>query len=159
MGSGKSHTGKELATHLRLRFVDLDDEIERLAGCSVSQIFAEHGEETFRELEARALRSFAGSGVIIATGGGAPCFHDGMAYMNQTGITIFLDPSTEILIARLSDGRGHRPLLQSETNLRELVTNKLSARRPTYECAQIHLHYADPKFDVTGWLTKRLDNY
>lgn len=154
MGSGKSYTGKLLAEKLGLNFVDLDTKIEAAAGRTVSEIFATSGEEAFRKLEAEALRDNETEGAVVATGGGAPCFHRNMEYMNEAGLTVFLDPSLDILVQRLEAGRDHRPLLQQEETLQTIIEKKLAARRPIYEQAQVQVTYDDPQFDVVAFLTK-----
>lgn len=153
MGAGKSYTGKLLAKLLRVPFIDLDERIESAAGKTISAIFAEDGEEVFREYERQALRACAQlDGGVIATGGGAPCFHDGMDWMNDQGLTVFLDPTLEILFARLASGRSHRPLLEQEQAFQKAAASKLAARRPTYEKAQLQLRITDPNADVARYL-------
>lgn len=153
MGSGKSHTGKHLAELLRFDFLDLDAEIERAAGKTISEIFASEGEKTFRQTEHEVLLSTANRrNTVIATGGGAPCFHNGMNWMNAHGTTVFQDPPLSVLITRLTAGREHRPLLQSVSELEADIAARLAARRPTYEKAQIHLRPTDPNTDVARLL-------
>ena len=153
MGSGKSHTGTRLAELLNVPLVDLDDEIETAAGMTIAEIFAAEGEEAFRLRERAALRATTRHPVaIVSTGGGAPCFHDGMRWMNDHGTTVFLDPPPDVLLARLDAGRAHRPLLQAQDDLREQVIARLAARRPVYEKAKIHLRPTDPNADVARLL-------
>ncbi|MBC6995239.1 shikimate kinase [Neolewinella lacunae] len=157
MGSGKSWTGQRLAALLGLPFVDLDAEVETLTEMSIPTLFSRYGEAAFRDLEAQALRQFpAGRAVVLATGGGAPCFHGGMDWMNEQGCTVFLDPSPTILLARLNAGRAHRPLLGTTEELAIFIANKLAERRPTYEKAKIHLPIEDPNADVARLLYDRL---
>jgi shikimate kinase len=157
MGSGKSYVGSRLATELGLPFIDLDAEIEAKAGKPITAIFAEDGEAVFRRLETEALRGTAAHpAFVLATGGGAPCFHDNMAWMNANGITVFLDPDLEVLLTRLEAGRDHRPVLQSGTALRQLVVEKLADRRPIYEQAAIHLSGSEADGAVECTLMDRL---
>ncbi len=73
MGSGKTSFGRRLARKLDYDFVDIDQEVESLAGQKVAGVFAERGEEGFRNLECEVLRRTAqSSGVVVATGGGPP---------------------------------------------------------------------------------------
>lgn len=149
MGSGKSYAGIRLAERLGLPFTDLDAEIERTAGKTINDVFAQDGESTFRKLEAKTLRATAQAPVgVVATGGGAPCFHDGMAWMNEHGTTVFLDPPLNVLLARLEEGRAHRPLLQTGAALETFVVEKLAVRRPVYEQAQIQITVTDPGVDL-----------
>ncbi|MFK8165027.1 MAG: shikimate kinase [Lewinella sp.] len=157
MGSGKSYVGSRLATELGVPFIDLDAEIEATTSKSISAIFADDGEAEFRRLETEALRTTAAlPAFVLATGGGAPCFNNNMAWMNANGITVFLDPDLEVLLKRLEAGRDHRPLLQSGTALRKLVSDKLAARRPVYEQATIHLQGSEADGAVECTLMDRL---
>src|SRR6202166_4028997 len=76
MGSGKSTVGRMLAAQLAWRFADLDAEIERESGVSISQIFAQKGEAVFREIEHECLErvlhaaSARNSQLVLALGGG-----------------------------------------------------------------------------------------
>jgi shikimate kinase len=141
-GSGKSTLGRPLAEALLLPFVDQDKEIERRAGKTVQAIFAEDGEAYFRLLESEVLKHWAATDMnfVMATGGGAPCFHDGMAVINEAGISVFLDVPVEELLSRTAADKG-RPLLQAE-DLAEKKT-KLTAlydrRQTCYAQAQIAL--------------------
>jgi len=149
MGSGKSYAGIRLAEYLGLPFTDLDAEIERTAGKTINDVFAKDGEVAFRALEAETLRATAQAPAgVVATGGGAPCFHEGMAWMNENGTTVFLDPPLQVLLKRLEEGRAHRPLLQSGTALETFVVEKLTVRRPVYERAQIQITVADTSINL-----------
>src|SRR5690348_5526014 len=90
-GSGKSTLGKQIAQTLSIPFVDLDHEIEASESKPVKDIFNEQGEEYFRDLEAKTLLSWAFSdkSFVMATGGGAPCFNNGMEVINESGISVF----------------------------------------------------------------------
>jgi len=157
MGAGKSHDGRRLAELLDLPFHDLDTQIEAAAGKSIKDIFADDGEEYFRQLEKQVLLATADlSPAIIATGGGAPCFHDNMDWMNENGITVFLDPPLSVLVKRLEAGRAHRPLLHKAEELASFVSAKLSARRSFYEKARIHVRPTDDTPDVTRLLQEQL---
>ena len=91
MGAGKTTVGKELAKLAGLSFIDLDYYIEGRYHKAVSQIFAERGEEAFREIERNMLHEVAEfEDVLISTGGGAPCFFDNMEFMNASGTTVYL---------------------------------------------------------------------
>jgi len=114
-GSGKSTLGRLLAAELSLPFEDLDATIEARERRTIPEIFAEKGEDYFRLLESQCLQEFAASAnhFVMSTGGGTPCFYNGMDIINDSGISVFLDvPLTEIS-ARISQ-EMHRPLLQVE---------------------------------------------
>ncbi|NBO58387.1 MAG: shikimate kinase [Chitinophagia bacterium] len=119
MGSGKSHCGKKIAVHLGVPFIDLDEEIEKAEKKSISNLFAEEGEVEFRKMEASALRAFvkkysidkSSVNAVVSCGGGTPCYHDNMDFMNQHGLTVWLNPAIEMLVDRLKKGQDHRPLI------------------------------------------------
>lgn len=139
-GSGKSTLGKQLARKLNATFIDLDHEIERHEQRTVSEIFEQSGEAFFREVESKLLREFASSSAsfVMATGGGAPVFHDGMKVINESGVSVFLDVPIDMLV-RHTAKRSTRPLLKndSEQELHEKLSNIRSARLHTYQQAQI----------------------
>ena len=115
-GSGKTTLGKELADTLGLRFIDLDDAIIAEAGKTIPEIFAHQGEGNFRIMEREVLHSISAieDDFVMATGGGAPCYHFNMDFMNDHGQTVFLDVSPGDLAIRLMDeGIEKRPLFKS----------------------------------------------
>ena len=139
MGSGKSTLGRRLAKLAQMNFIDLDKYIEERHCRSVPQLFAEEGEACFRELEHKALVEVSEfDNVVIATGGGAPCFFDNMELMNCTGITLFLDFSPAILTGRLLRSKTERPLIKGKSpeELRLFISETLERRRPFYAKAR-----------------------
>ncbi|MFV0553135.1 MAG: shikimate kinase [Mangrovibacterium sp.] len=135
MGCGKTTLGRELAKELGLNFIDLDKFIEAKHFKSIPQIFAETGEEDFRKKEHACLKEVSEfEDVVIATGGGVPCFFDNIDIMNRTGACIFLDISPEVLVERLSKSGSERPLVKgkSREELTALVDDMLVNRRPFY---------------------------
>ena len=139
MGAGKTTVGKELAKLAGLSFIDLDYYIEGRYHKAVSQIFAERGEEAFREIERNMLHEVAEfEDVLISTGGGTPCFFDNMDYMNHTGETVFLDVCPEVLFRRLKIAKAKRPLLANKTDeeLMQVITSALEKRLPYYSKAK-----------------------
>lgn len=149
MGSGKNYWAEKLSHEMNIPWFDLDSEIEKRQGQRIRDIFSDRGEGFFRRLEADVLRSVSrnrhkvGSGYssIVATGGGAPCFHDNMDWMNQHGITVWLNPSVEELEARLSPERAHRPLLQNldDDKLKEFIKSKIDERQEFYSKAKLEI--------------------
>lgn len=139
MGSGKTTLGRALAAAIGIPFIDLDHYIEQRYRKTISQLFAERGEEGFREIERRMLHEVGEfEDVIISTGGGTPCFFDNIEYMNEQGTTVYLDVPVERLFIRLSIARSKRPLIK-EKNDEELMTfieEQLAKRAPHYSKAQ-----------------------
>jgi shikimate kinase len=139
-GSGKTTLGKLLAEELHVPFVDMDWEIEKKEKKSIKEIFSQQGEDHFRQLESEVLREWAGSqqNFVMGTGGGAPCFYNGMEVINQSGLSIFLDVPVEELKLRLALATD-RPLLNAGDEKEK--ENKLNALRtsriPIYSKAHI----------------------
>lgn len=160
MGSGKSHTGRQLAGKLGYAFVDLDDRIEAEAGMDIPAIFRRDGEDEFRRIEQKVLHATQNlQATVISTGGGTPCFFDNMDWMNRHGLTIFLDASAEVLARRLMPERAHRPLLQpyNRDTLIDFIRSKLAERMYFYQKAQIHFLQPESSGDVATALLKQMD--
>ena len=139
MGAGKTTLGKAFARAMGLTFVDLDWYIEERYHKTVSQIFAERGEDGFRELEKRMLHEASDfENVVISVGGGTPCFFDNMDYMNQVGETVFLDVDNQVLFRRLKVAKQQRPLLVNKTDeeLMAFIQEALGKRLPHYTKAK-----------------------
>lgn len=130
-----------LAKHYGYDFIDLDQYLEKKAGKAIPEIFSEQGEKAFRELEAAALRTIIQEKVVVATGGGTPCFQDNLAWMNEQGISIFIDVPLPLIIERLLKRPSSRPLLKdvSMKDLPDFVESLLAARRSFYQQAQYQL--------------------
>ncbi|HMK99080.1 MAG TPA: shikimate kinase [Acidimicrobiales bacterium] len=129
MGAGKSTVGRLLAERLGRVFVDVDDEIVRLAGGSVADIF-DSGERDFRDLERQCLRGAldADADVVVAAGGGAVLDADNRARMRLAGTVVWLRATPATLSERVGDGSG-RPLLENTDEGGLAVLNRLSAER------------------------------
>jgi shikimate kinase len=141
-GSGKTTLGKQVASSLAFTFVDLDHEIEQHERKTIPEIFAQGGEDYFRQIESDLLKEWALSDkkFVMATGGGAPCFHQGIEVINQSGISIFLDVPVDELVKRVAT-KTNRPLLQT-SDAAELTVKmeKLRANRLSfYQQARISL--------------------
>jgi shikimate kinase len=142
MGCGKSTIGRKIADLLGITFVDLDKYIEERYFKTVPAIFAEEGEEGFREKERVSLIEVSQfEEIIVGTGGGAPCFFDNMELMNQSGITVYIAPDTTVLAARLLKSKTERPLIigKSREELIAFINEALLKRAPFYEKSKIIL--------------------
>jgi shikimate kinase len=134
MGTGKSTAGRALASGLGLKFLDLDSLIEKEAGLEVKEIFSALGEAHFRKLESelveKLIRGELGTGLVVATGGGAVVDEKNREALKSWGVLICLKASVDEIVKRV--GRSDdRPLL-SETELKETVEKLLRERQGAY---------------------------
>ncbi|MCB1091162.1 MAG: shikimate kinase [Verrucomicrobiae bacterium] len=150
MGTGKSSVGRRVADSLGFEFVDTDHIVTELAGKSIPRIFADDGEERFREWESEALRRCATrEGQVIATGGGIvtqPRNHD---LLCRAGYVIWLKAAPEIVLRRVARNQ-ERPLLQTEdplSTIRELLESRLELYRA---CAQEEVNTTDLTLEETA---------
>ena len=138
MGVGKSTVGRRLASMLDTDFVDVDEEIERAANRSISEIFESHGEAYFRDGERRVIARLMGEEHgIIATGGGAFIDPETRAVILEKAIAVWLDCDIDTLVERTSR-RNNRPLLRTG-NPREILGALKDKRSSAYAEAQIHV--------------------
>jgi shikimate kinase len=158
MGSGKSHCGKTIAAYFQVPFVDLDSTIEEREKSSIRQLFDTRGETEFRKIESSVLREMVNEKNtdpsiihgIVACGGGTPCYHENIQFMNQHGLTVWLDPILPVLLARLEKGKAHRPLIAglSTSELELYIKNKIFERTPFYKQARLHYQGDDCPIDL-----------
>ncbi len=138
MGTGKSSVARELSHLLGRTVVDIDAEIEKKTGKSISAIFAESGEPRFREIETETTREVArGKNRIISTGGGVVLRAENMESLRSSGVVFCLYATPEAILERTIANRD-RPLLQTSDPLgriRELLT----ARDPYYKNSCDHM--------------------
>jgi shikimate kinase len=118
MGSGKSTLGKTLSEKIQKPFIDLDSEIEKATGKSITEIFDIDGEEQFRKMETKQLKQYSES--IVACGGGIVLNNANRKFINENGIAILLLATMEQLAQRLSSS-NNRPLL-ADDNMEEALT-------------------------------------
>jgi shikimate kinase len=140
MGSGKTTAGKKLAASFGWEFIDLDEEIEQIAGKTIPDIFSSSGEEYFRKLETEVLTSLiTRENTIISTGGGTPCYGLNMDFMLDTGLVIYIKMTPAQLKSRLEGSSGSRPLLNNKTGieLQQFISDKLTEREKYYLKASV----------------------
>ncbi|PST84626.1 shikimate kinase [Pedobacter yulinensis] len=145
MGCGKSTKAKQLAQRLSCPVIDLDDEIVKAAGQSITDYFAAHGEAGFRILERETLHEFAyPETCVVATGGGLPCFFDNMDWINLHGKSVYLKMEPAQLVSRLQK-REKRPLIKDmdDPTLLQFIEQKLGEREPFYSQATYILNAFD----------------
>ena len=133
-GSGKTTVGRLLATELNLNFIDLDEEITRRAGQSVTEIVAASGWPGFRELESQAARRIAPRhNLVLATGGGIVEREANVRALKADGIIVWLRADATTLCGRIAADEGRPPLTDSdpETEMRAV----LESREPRYAAA------------------------
>ncbi|MBC7485584.1 MAG: shikimate kinase [Cytophagaceae bacterium] len=147
-GSGKTTLGKQLAKQIQYVFSDLDEAIVKAQHSSIEEIFLNEGEATFRMYESQRLKAYnKEENIIVSTGGGAPCFHHNMEWMNETGISIFLNPPLTELAKRLNaSDNSHRPMLKgkSENGLLSFLETKFKERSPFYSQSKITIVKNNP---------------
>ena len=139
MGAGKTTLGKPLAQKLGAAFCDLDDCIEEHYGKTISEIFAEKGEDAFRTIERNILQEVVKlENVVVSCGGGTPCFFDNIEMMNACGETVFLSASPAVLKEHLLMGKNKRPLIQGKNpeELENFVRQSLQGRLSFYQKAK-----------------------
>ena len=135
MGAGKTTIGKILAKDLGIPFYDLDWYIETRMRKKVKQIFDERGEEGFRVIEKNMLHEVAEfQDVVLACGGGTPCFFDNMEYLVGQGDVVYLRGTPEVLFRHLKMGKGVRPLLlgKNDEELLQYIKENVKKREEYY---------------------------
>lgn len=140
MGAGKTSVGRRLAANLGWPFIDLDEEIEKIAGESVREIFEHVGEGRFREVEARVLaESMRPDPVVVATGGGTLTFPRNLAAARSAGLVVWLNPEFATLTRRVGGrGKEDRPLFRDEATVLALYRERL----PAYALADLKVDVA-----------------
>ena len=132
MGSGKSTVSKYLETHMHMKRIEMDQEIEKREGRTIVEIFAEEGEEYFRQKESELLKEIAGMDqVVVSCGGGIIKSRENREIMKRSGKVILLDAGPAVILERLKD-KNDRPLLKGRMN-EEGIRELMDERRPLYE--------------------------
>lgn len=160
MGSGKTTLGKQLSEALGLSFIDLDERIEAAAGMSITEIFKVKGEDFFRKIEAVRLREVIEEeeNMILACGGGTPCYYDNITFINSSGVSVWLNTPKEVMAERLLKESALRPLVSglSEEKLKEFIEDRLEQRLAYYSQATVTV---DPSAITVEELVKQIKDH
>lgn len=135
MATGKTSVGRIVAYRLGLSFVDTDDEIVRVTGKTVSEIFDRYGSIRFRSEEALVIKKLSQrEGLVIATGGGAVLNPENVAVLKKNGVLVLLKTTPEIILRRVNSGRG-RPLLAGAGDMGQHIRELMAQREEVYSHA------------------------
>ena len=152
MGTGKTSLGKLLATRLGRGFIDLDQKIEKDAGMTITEIFEQHGEKYFRELEREAVKDVCTKkNLVIATGGGTVKDQRNIELLKNSGVIVCLTCEPEEIFLR-TERRGERPVLDGGGEERLQTIKKLLAERQEF------YEQADYTIDTTDWSPLQIMN-
>ena len=158
-GSGKSTIGAELAVEMDYHFWDLDVEIEINEGLTIPQMFEQRGEEMFRKAEKSNLNSLTNQrkSFLLSTGGGTPCYHDNIDFMNKNGTTVFINTNIHKIVKNVMKQQGSRPMFKdlTEDQIYQRMQMLLKSRFPTY--AKAHIIVEDKDVNVLAIKQKLLE--
>lgn len=136
---------------MNLQFVDMDHYIEERNLKTIPQIFEQEGEAEFRNKERKALEELSEfTNIVIATGGGAPCFFDNIDLMNRSGKTIYINIDPAILADRLLKSKTERPLIKgkSKEELVAFIDETLKKRNQFYSQAKFQITEPDIELKI-----------
>lgn len=158
MGAGKSTVGRQLAKALKRPFYDIDKEVERRTGVSISWIFEMEGEAGFRLREHKVLDELTSlKGVVLATGGGIVLSEENRRILRSRGYVVYLSASVEQLLKRTSKDKN-RPLLQT-ADPKQTIKTLIAQRAPLYQdVADVELRTGEQSIQyVVSGLVKKLE--
>lgn len=145
-GSGKSYWGRQIAAYYDRQFIDLDEYICEREGRTTPELFAAEGELGFRILENRYLVELVDitkSNVVIACGGGTPCYADNMRLMKIEGLVVYLEADAEYLHNNIAQDSNIRPLFNRAAPLQDQIAALYLQRKTFYEKAHFILQAKD----------------
>ena len=156
MGSGKSHTGPDLAKMINYAFVDTDDVIEKASKQSIADIFEKDGETVFRDLEKQVLKEISQHhSLVIATGGGLVTIPENWGILHQ-GIVIWLDLDLKRSIKRIASDDKKRPLLKDD-DLSQAFSQIYESRKPMYLESDLRIEVEDQSpYEVASMIAEHL---
>ncbi len=152
--SGKSTLGRQLAKELNYDFIDLDKKIEISEGKKINEIFNLEGEEYFRKLETEQLKKIeVNTRLVVATGGGTPCYNNNMSVIKENGISVFLDVKPFKLEERMRNSKKNsRPLFSLESDsLLDTLLKTYESRIDIYKQADIVIE-GDTDANTIMWI-------
>lgn len=136
MGTGKTEIGRILSKKLGAKLIDIDTEIEKRQKMTITEIFKQHGEQRFRDIESEVIKEIADAeNAVISTGGGAVLRQENIDNLRKKGIIICLMASPETILKRTRHNKD-RPLLQVENPLQK-IKELIEFRKPFYEKADL----------------------
>ncbi len=143
MGAGKSTVAMTLKRNYGMKYVEMDRQIEKDAGMTISEIFRQKGEKAFRNMETELIRTFSDrKNLVVSCGGGVPMNPENVKLMKSMGTVVFLSAAPETIFERVRH-KHHRPLLEGNMNV-EYIRKLLAERLPVYEsAADITVHTDD----------------
>jgi len=162
MGSGKTTIGRDLAELLDFEYIDTDNLIEEMYKLKTTAIFSKYGETVFRKAECIILEEIVNhDNLVVATGGGLPCFKNNMKLMNKNGITIYLNLTPEVLFERLKWSKNKRPLIKGMTpnELKEYININLPLREKFYNESKIIFNVDNDDIIKPEDIIKKIDCY
>ena len=155
MGCGKSSVGKQLAANLGYEFKDLDTQIEEEEAKTISEIFLEKGEIYFRKKENKTLKHLINTSknLVIATGGGTPCYNDTMNFLtsNPGIISVYIKTPLDVLTDRLFTEKSKRPIiahLENKEVLTDFIRKHLFERSFYYSEASMIIDAQDASIET-----------
>ncbi|XBT18849.1 MAG: shikimate kinase [Candidatus Shikimatogenerans sp. AspAUS03] len=163
MGVGKTFISKKLSKKINFIFYDLDKYIEKKKNNTINNIFKIYGEKKFRNIETKLLNKILNKSknIIIALGGGTPCYNNNMKLLNKNTLTIYLNLEKKILYKRLLLIKQTRPLLKIKNkNFKKFIIKHLKKRKKIYNKSLIKIKILNNNYKIViKQIIKNLKKY